>query len=678
MADDRIDLTIQLIDKLTGPAKRMTRGLAGLRQRTESIQNPLSATTKSVTHLTGTFRDASGMLRDARGRLVGVGRAMDGATQKAARSSVVMRGLGVAGTAAAQSLGQAAHSAAAAVLRIGAAYARSTVEALLFRDSSLRGLQLIRGDAFKAGEAFDTALNLSDRLGTAPMKTIESIQRLLAKGFTLEGAEDIFKGLTDLKVAVPTANLDNAVLAIEQIKSKGVLAMEELRGQLAESGLNVAHVLEEIGKPIGKNAREVEKMISQGEISADQGIMGILNSIRRLTGKELGQAAEEASKSVSGLVERFKQLPERLNIEIASQLEFSGAGDALSELWNQLGPGSEAFRTLTDFGVRAIKAIGEVIMLSIPLVKEFFKAFGAGFVESGGVESLRATWDGLTERMKDPAFLETVRSFGTRFGAAATLITRLMGLVVRIIPPLIELADLIQRPFDVVRMVISEVIEQAATWGPRIIDGLVVGIRAGVEKVKAAASVVAEAVTGVFDRVFQFGSPSKVMEGLGGFVGAGFERGIEASMPAVIETPRIETPALPNVEALAAPDVARPVVPEPELPKVPQLDIMTAEPMFKLPNLDLAPPNITPELTQPQMGEPEPLGPLADGGMSASAAGAAAAETAGSSVQASIRVGDIRIDGRPDDPKATAEAVRRVLASELGAAFEEIAIEAGA
>jgi tape measure domain-containing protein len=352
-------------------------------------------------------------------------RASAGLTKVDKINNQILGKLGSVGTAVAAS----AAVATVGVIGIGAALGKSSVDAMAFREDTLRALTLLTKDADKAGAAFTDALNLSDRLGTGPQDTIQSIQRLMAKGFGEAQAIETFSGLADLKVVIPTANLENAVLAIEQIKSKGVLQMEELQGQLAEAGLNVSNVLEAIGKKIGKSQKEVRQMISGGKISADVGIAGILGSIKSLTGKELGQVSEEASHGISGMLARFQHLPERFFIALASKFDASPLKARLAQLWDKITPGGTPFEGAIELANRALNGFVDGIDRAIDIVKAFretgvpiMTAFGAGardgFNEAAAaVQRLLPSLNGLSIFSTEGRdWVETARDFGSALG----------------------------------------------------------------------------------------------------------------------------------------------------------------------------------------------------------------------------------------------------------------------
>jgi tape measure domain-containing protein len=196
---------------------------------------------------------------------------------------------------------------------------------------------------------------------------------LIAKGFKADQAQDLVKAMADLKSVVPDANIGNLLLAITQIKSKGVLQMEELQGQIAEAGLSVSDVLEEIGKGIGKSGAEVRKLISQGKISADQGVAGIMAAIQKTTGKPIGKAAEEASKSLGGLLSRLEQIPGGL-------LLMADASKGVGVLKDVLGNVLKAFSPSTDSGKALAASLGRL--------GDAFATFLSGLTGADGAKTL--------------------------------------------------------------------------------------------------------------------------------------------------------------------------------------------------------------------------------------------------------------------------------------------------
>ena len=79
-----------------------------------------------------------------------------------------------------------------------------------------------------------------------------------------------------------------------------------------------------------------------------------------------------------------------------------------------------------------------------------------------------------------------------------------------------------------------------ADVGANIIKGLAGGIESGIKWIKDSIKGVGESIVGGVKSFFGIASPSELMMEYGGFLGAGFQRGIDESMPTRIAAPTTE------------------------------------------------------------------------------------------------------------------------------------------
>jgi tape measure domain-containing protein len=477
---DEADFTLALIDDITGPAKRMKRSID-----------------------------------DVSGSMHGIERA---AGAGALKGSFLGNILAEVGAAAGRAALQLAKLGAEAVV----SFAQAATGAVAFRESSLAGLELITKSPAEAIRAVDETMKLSDRIGTDFRASLSQTQSLLAKGFDLGGAHDVIKAMSDLKVAVPTANIQNAVLAIEQIKAKGVLSMEELQGQLAEAGINVGDVLDAIGKNVGKTSADVRKAISKGEISSDEGVLGILQSITQLTGKPLGQASEDGSKSITKMFERIQGLPTRFFDEVAKGMDSSGLAGILSTVWDAIGPGSAAFKAAVGAVGRIISAFDVLISRIFPDVENNFEAVAGAVVGALGFVAdailfVSDNWETIKSVLTGVIFVIGVGvgqlvMFGAAVVGVFAVISAAIGAIVTFVPQLAEAGSNLARA---------------------LLDGLANTIGSGAQLVLQAVRNLGGAVIAAVRAVLRIGSPSKVFEEIGGDLTAGMAIGMETTVPKV-------------------------------------------------------------------------------------------------------------------------------------------------
>lgn len=310
---------------------------------------------------------------------------------------------------------------------------KATLSAVKFRDESLMGLKLITGSASEANRVFEDSVMLSDKLGQDWRTTVGGMQKLLGKGFEEDFAKDMTRGLADLSIVAPDANVGNLLLAIGQIKNANKLQGDELN-QLTEAGLNSNLMFNVLQEKLGKSREEVLKLKEAGKLMADDVLPAILTSIQRLTGKELGMAAEEATDTVAGTMRRLEQLPGRFFLGVANELDKSNLDGSLKGLLDALDPQSDAFAAGVKNVAEAVKFGAEALDVAIPLAKEFGGAFADSFAAFMGLEpneDFFAMW-------RDPETLAAIREWGTIMGRTAGAIAKIMELIARFGPATAE------------------------------------------------------------------------------------------------------------------------------------------------------------------------------------------------------------------------------------------------
>jgi len=468
-------------------------------------------------------------------------------------------------------VGMAVAGAMVAIAAMGAVIVASFSVALVkvqaFKESTVNAFTKLLGSSAAAKKAFDQTIAAADEIGVSYKDALSGVNSLVAKGFGADQAIQLVKAMADLKSVVPDANISNLLLAISQIKSKGVLQMEELQGQIAEAGLSVSVVLEEIGKKIGKSAAEVRAMIGQGKISADQGVQGILAAIQKTTGKPIGEAAKEAANSLQGLLARVEQLPEGLLMSadagkglgvikdvlknvLAAFSPATAGGKALAAALGKLGDAvASMFSGLTGKGgaeklasfaagaavaiervAQAIAGIGSVIGPVLgglvgglgDGMKAGDKFFGAVNATTGGAEKLAPT-------------LEKV---GAAVGFVVGALISAVNVIAQVNASIDKLGNFIEKIGGVETILggVSAVIQafamqvavEAVTIGANLVQGIVQGMAGGLPGLLGAVAGVVGATTGAAKAGFGTHSPSVIWrDEIGYQLPAGGAEGIE-------------------------------------------------------------------------------------------------------------------------------------------------------
>ena len=135
-----------------------------------------------------------------------------------------------------------------------------------------RAMVLLKGSTEGAAVEFEYIKTLANRLGLELGTTADAYVSLTAatKGTNLQGqaTRDIFEAVSIAMASLGKSSADTqgALLAISQMVSKGVVSMEELRGQLGER-LPSAFPL--AAQAMNMTTKELDKFISTGELATD-------------------------------------------------------------------------------------------------------------------------------------------------------------------------------------------------------------------------------------------------------------------------------------------------------------------------------------------------------------------------------------------------------------------------
>lgn len=474
---------------------------------------------------------------------------------------------------------------AAAITAIGvataAAFGVMLVKTQAFKESTTNAFEKLLGSSAKAQAAFKKTIVVAQEIGLSYEDALSGVNSLVAKGFGANQALDLVKAMADLKSVVPDANIKYLLLAISQIKSKGVLQMEELQGQIAEAGLSVSVVLEEIGKKVGKSAAEVRKMISAGKISADQGVQGILAAIQKTTGKPLGDAAKDAANSLQGLLGRVHDLPTALLLVADSSKGMGAVKSALSNVLAAFAPGTktgdafaaalgrlgDAFATalsgltgaggkdaLTTFAGGVTKAVdGVARLISMfgqlvgPSIGAFLKGIGLGLSEGGdGAKGASVDFDKLGQQLAKIS--EVV---GWAIGKFVALTESTMALQNsaggQALSSMFDQASAALSALGALAGLAEKVFASGSSIGANLVNGIVAGITGGQGLLMSVIQGMTSMVTGGAAKGWQVKSPSRVFRGLGYQLPAGSAQGVQRGTPVLQRAvSRMASTATPN------------------------------------------------------------------------------------------------------------------------------------
>jgi tape measure domain-containing protein len=470
-----------------------------------------------------------------------IGRSLDtiGSKGPALRKSLgdSFGSIGVAGVAMGNVIADGAVRAIGAIGELAGAAVSAVKDFTLFAQNSELAFNSLSKHGAAGAKLFDHARDLAQRFGMDVVDTTDNFKKLLAAQFDPRLATDIIKMGADLRTIGANADdVKGAVRAIGQIKGTGVLQGDELN-QLANAQVSIDLIRQNIGKLMGgKSVGEVLKLQEAGKIDADTAIQGILAAVREKTGsKELGAAGDRfASSTLEGMAGRLKAQGQNLMVDLGRRLVpavsrfATPLADRLSSF--MANPKVQAGIDRLVGGLeRGFAFVSVAIEKSMPLVQRFV----SGFVDKIApvMPGIAKNAQGFLDALNKPELAAAMTRWGERLAVVSGMLLKIGGFALRVVPSIILIGDALNRQADKAREAFSWLIEKAATWGPAVIDGFAKGLLAGVDKVAAAASKVADAVTNKLQSVFHFGSPSKFMEQRGEWISEGLQIGMDRVKP---------------------------------------------------------------------------------------------------------------------------------------------------
>lgn len=279
----------------------------------------LVAAVREVRRFQGAVLGAGSVVRSAGGR---IGQELGGVSLAARGAGLALAGIGAArGGIEAISLGAAQARAqlgalAGSVVNLrnvllagAAAYGtKLVVDSVAFKENALIAFETLVGSRREAERLLREAVRFAAATPFETRDVIEAYQRLLTAGFRPVEIPVVLRGVGDLAAmrGMSREVMDRVLYAITQIRAKGRLQGEELM-QLAEAGVPLARVYEVLARRIGATTEQARKLQEAGRISADLGVVAVLEAVRdTVSGGRLGGLMDRMSTSISGLLSTLR------------------------------------------------------------------------------------------------------------------------------------------------------------------------------------------------------------------------------------------------------------------------------------------------------------------------------------------------------------------------------------
>jgi tape measure domain-containing protein len=534
---------------------------------------------------------------------------------------------------------------------LAASIVGATVKLADFSQRSTTALEMLTGGVNQGRKAFDMIRKTSEDLGLDIVQTTQDFQKLISVGFGAEQANTLVKMGADMTaLGVESGKVTSILDAMGKIQATGSLQGDELM-MLAEAGINIGKVYDKLGAKFGKTRAEIVKMKEAGKITSADAIEAIQGvTLDTMGTTEFGQARTKVlESSIGGAFDRIKSKAQGVFLDIGKKVapKLSETLGAIGEAFTGGlgGGGRETFITTVAEGV---KSLADGIQAAIPYVKSFLGGLIDGFKEAwpaisqalGGILDLFGGGGG--------DWMATARAFGTLLGQIVAfgigiaavfggLVVGAIAVATGVVMGLVAGWQALIGAVGSAVFAVEDFFMNLSAWWERlktdalnagiaIVQGLVAGIQSGLTWIAQAAASIGSTLMGGIKSALGIASPSKETMWAGEMVASGFLKGI-----APIE-------GLNPLGGLA----------------LPQNDNGTA------------------------FGERPMVAPApgAEAGAAAGAAYGAAVGGGGGGAPASITV-NINLDNPPDDPKATAQEMKRITLAELGPAIEELMLETG-
>ncbi len=230
------------------------------------------------------------------------------------------------------------------------------------------------GSAEVGAESFEFVKRISKEMGLVFLDTASAFSGFeaaaLRSGLTFGQVKKVFEDISTAAVAMhlPAERTKLVFLALEQISSKGVVSMEELRRQLGDS---LPGALEIGARAMKMNTAEFMNMVKKGEVLSKDFLPKFAEQVK----KEYGGSFEEATKMAQASFNRFTTAAQFFKDEIGDI--FKEAAADMAKEWAKVLEGmtdgmNEHRQMITD----AIDVLKETILKTVELIGKTIEAVG--------------------------------------------------------------------------------------------------------------------------------------------------------------------------------------------------------------------------------------------------------------------------------------------------------------
>lgn len=236
-------------------------------------------------------------------------------------------------------------SVIASVVALSVAYKEAAIEA-----DKLKNTYAFAFGSVGAGQAnLVYVRNTANALGSTLLATADAYGKLAAAsvGTNLEGTKTraIFEAVSKATtvVGLSSAETSGALLAVQQMMSKGTVQAEELRGQLGE---RLPSAFQIAARAMGVSTTELGKMLEQGKVLSDDFLPKFAAELE----KTFGASAQRAANSFQSQLNRMENAWESFKLALAAPGPGTGEPGAIDSIAESLNTAAANMERLTRNG----------------------------------------------------------------------------------------------------------------------------------------------------------------------------------------------------------------------------------------------------------------------------------------------------------------------------------------
>lgn len=540
---DPLKFIFELVDQMTGPSRSITKELKGVEDAIRKNDRALKQTQldKMTPGLQKT-RIELGMQRDA---------LMASSTQAEAFSDHIDAVRSSLNSVATYGLG-----AAAAVAGIGYEFAKSAVEVASFAEDNKVALEVVTGSQEAAGRVLKNMIALAAHLPINDMQAMGAATQFMLAGFKETDLANMVTAMAAVKGFNPnnaTRSMDDFVNMLSRIKAAGLMP-REITALSQELHLNVDTLAKELRELGYKGIKTVEDMhLMSHLINKDDFIEAVVRTVASMSGGDLSKLPSKLATTFSGLMSTIEGRKFALMIDLDTAPGYESLRGFLSNLVAATDPSSSSGKLISSniaasfndifgkvfeqyAGPRGAEKIADKIRNDvIPAFKDFADVVGG---IAGLTMKIVEGWAGL---------IRILRPGGNQPGAMdindPTAQSRVNDNSWKALSP--DAQARVRRIAMQHGIAIPAAASSLDTMGAvDLVDGLVLGMKAGQPAVAAAATELGQAAIDAHKEVTETHSPSRVFQRLGEYTAEGYAMGVRSGAPdaqsaiAMLSTPR--------------------------------------------------------------------------------------------------------------------------------------------